>query len=58
MYEGIPSYSLRLYTGILGWKKEDVDKRVAEVQSILKDRSVHIYTMVHFVFAQKPEYAF
>ncbi|QKX56299.1 uncharacterized protein TRUGW13939_03400 [Talaromyces rugulosus] len=54
MYEGIGSYSMRLYTGVLKWKKEDVEALLAEVQKILKDRSVHIYTMVHFVYGQKP----
>lgn len=54
MFEGIGSYSMRLYTGVLKWEKEDVEALLAQVQSILKDRSVHIYTMVHFVYGQKP----
>jgi hypothetical protein len=54
MFEGAPAYSLRLFTGVLGWKKEDVEALLGEVQKILKDRSCHIYTMVHFIFGQKP----
>lgn len=54
MFEGIPSYSLRLYTNVLNWPKEEVEALLSEVQKILKDRSCHLYTLVHFVYGQKP----
>ncbi|OKL59266.1 hypothetical protein UA08_05678 [Talaromyces atroroseus] len=55
MFEGIPSYSLRLYTSVLNWPKDKVEALLAEVQNILKDRSCHLYTLVHFVYGQKPD---
>ncbi|KAL1968829.1 hypothetical protein VTN77DRAFT_1190 [Rasamsonia byssochlamydoides] len=57
MYEGLSSYSLRLYTSVLNWKKEEVDALLEDVRNVLKDRSCHIYTLVHFVYGQKPENA-
>uniref|UniRef100_A0A364KKN3 Methyltransferase domain-containing protein n=1 Tax=Talaromyces amestolkiae TaxID=1196081 RepID=A0A364KKN3_TALAM len=55
MFEGMASYSLRLYTNVLKWPKEEVEVLLNEVQNILKDRSCHIYTLVHFVYGQKPD---
>lgn len=54
MFEGMVSYSLRLYTNVLKWPKEEVEMLLEEVKSILKDRSCHLYTLVHFVYGQKP----
>ncbi|EED23776.1 methyltransferase LaeA-like, putative [Talaromyces stipitatus ATCC 10500] len=54
MFEGVTSYSLRLYTNVLKWPKEEVEALLGEVRKILKDRSCHIYTLVHFVYGQKP----
>jgi hypothetical protein len=54
MHEGMISYSLRLFTGVLNWKKEEVETLLAEVQKVLADRTCHIYTLIHFVYAQKP----
>lgn len=54
MYEGMNSYSLRLFTTVLGWKVEEVEALLNEVRKILTDRSVHIYTLVHFIYGQRP----
>lgn len=54
MLEGLSAYSLRLYTNVLKWPKEEVEALLADVQKILKDRSCHIYTLVHFVYGQRP----
>jgi hypothetical protein len=54
MYEGLTAYSLRLFTGVLDWKKEEVEALLSEVRKVLLDRTCHIYTVVHFVYARKP----
>jgi hypothetical protein len=54
MFDGMVSYSLRLYTNVLKWPKQEVEVLLNDVQRILKDRSCHIYTLVHFVYGQKP----
>ncbi|KAN0085261.1 S-adenosyl-L-methionine-dependent methyltransferase [Elaphomyces granulatus] len=54
MYEGLTAYSLRLFTGVLNWKKEEVEALLSEVRKVLLDRTCHIYTVVHFVYARKP----
>lgn len=54
MYEGMMAYSLRLFTGVLDWKKEEVEALLSEVQKVLLDKTCHIYTLVHFIYAQKP----
>lgn len=55
MFEGMTSYSLRLYTNVLNWPKEEVELLLNDVRKILRDRSCHIYTLVHFVYGQKPD---
>jgi hypothetical protein len=54
MSEGMTSYSMRLLTTVLKWEKDEVEALLGEVQKVLRDRSCHLYTMVHFVFGQKP----
>ena len=54
MYEGMHAYSLRLFTTVLGWTVEEVEALLTEVRKILTDRSIHIYTLVHFIYGQRP----
>ncbi|PGH13963.1 hypothetical protein AJ80_06101 [Polytolypa hystricis UAMH7299] len=55
MLEALDSYTLSLFTRVLGWKKEEVQVLNAGARSELKDRSIHMYCKVHFVYGQKPE---
>ncbi|KAL2000819.1 hypothetical protein VTN02DRAFT_2579 [Thermoascus thermophilus] len=54
MYEGMEAYSLLLFTRVLGWTREEVDALLGEVRQVLRDRSIRLFTKVHFVYGQKP----
>lgn len=41
LWEGLQGMSLRLYTDILGWGREDLEVFLAEVRKDLKDSSIH-----------------
>ena len=53
MIEGMESYSLALFTRVLGWSVEEVQVFFTGVRRELLDRSLHIYTKFFFVYGQK-----
>lgn len=53
--ESMESYSLALFTRVLGWKPEEVQVFLAGVRQELMDRSIHIYVKHYFVYGQKEE---
>ncbi|KAI3541838.1 methyltransferase domain-containing protein [Colletotrichum tamarilloi] len=52
--DGLEAFTLRLFTGVLGWTKEEVIVLLADVRRELKSRTFHPY-MDFVVYAQKPE---
>lgn len=48
------SYTPRLFTQVLGWKKEEMDVMLQKVKTELKDSKLHMYLPVHFVYGRKP----
>jgi hypothetical protein len=52
--EGIRSYAPALFTRVLGWGRPEVEVLCAAVCNELKDRSIHLYQEVHFVYGRKP----
>ncbi|GJC86677.1 putative methyltransferase tdiE [Colletotrichum liriopes] len=53
--DGLEAFTLRLFTGVLGWTKEEVFVLLAEVRRELKSRAFHAHLEFHVVYAQKPE---
>ncbi|GKT52086.1 putative methyltransferase tdiE [Colletotrichum spaethianum] len=53
--DGLEGFTLRLFTGVLGWTKEEVLVFLAEVRRELKSQVFHAYLELHVVYAQKPE---
>ncbi|OJJ44718.1 hypothetical protein ASPZODRAFT_71432, partial [Penicilliopsis zonata CBS 506.65] len=54
LLQGMVSYSLFLFTNVLGWSQADVYALLVDVQAVLRNPAVHFYTRVHFVYGQKP----
>ncbi|KAK1987221.1 methyltransferase domain-containing protein [Colletotrichum cereale] len=55
MLDGLEGFTLRLFTSVLGWTKEEVFVLLAQVRQELKSRAFHAYFDFHVVYAQKPE---
>ncbi|PGG97787.1 hypothetical protein AJ79_09085 [Helicocarpus griseus UAMH5409] len=54
MFQAIGAYSYAPFTRTLGWTPEEVEVLAEAVRKDLQDRTVHGYTKIHFVYAQKP----
>jgi hypothetical protein len=55
MIESMESYSMALFTRVLGWSPDEVNIFLAGVRQELTDRSLHLYAKFYFVYGQKPE---
>lgn len=55
MMEAIESYSLALFTRILGWGPKQLEDFFAAIRSEMMDLSLHLYTKFYFVYGQKGE---
>ncbi|RMJ22390.1 Methyltransferase [Aspergillus sp. HF37] len=53
MLEGQETFTLALFTRVLGWSAEEVTVFLADVRKELVDRSIHIYGKFFFVYGQK-----
>ncbi|KAL2376931.1 hypothetical protein RJZ90_007131 [Blastomyces dermatitidis] len=53
IFQALGAYSYAPLIRVLGWKPEEVEILLAGVRRDLKDRSIHFYTKVHFVYGQK-----
>lgn len=53
MVEGLETYTLALFTRILGWPVEEVKVFLAGVREEIVDRSNHLYTKFYYVYGQK-----
>lgn len=53
MLDAIESYSLALFTRVLGWSSEEVQVFLAGVRRELVDRSLHIYGKLYFTYGQR-----
>ncbi|KAB2574671.1 putative methyltransferase tdiE [Lasiodiplodia theobromae] len=52
--DGLEGFSMRILTGLRGWKKEEVEVHVAELRKELKNRAIHPQHDMYVVYAQKP----
>ncbi|KAK8237765.1 methyltransferase domain-containing protein [Phyllosticta capitalensis] len=52
--EGLEAYTLRLFTQVHGWRREEIDVVVAKVRSEIMSRWLHSQFDLHVVYGQKP----
>ncbi|KAL2215199.1 S-adenosyl-L-methionine-dependent methyltransferase [Thermoascus aurantiacus ATCC 26904] len=52
--QAVDAYSFALLSRMLGWKKEEIQVLCAHVRNELRDPSVHLYAIVHFIYGRKP----
>lgn len=50
----VDSYSLAVFTRVLGWSNERTQLLLAGVKNDLRNRKTHFYTASHFVYGRKP----
>lgn len=55
MQEMLQSYSLALFTRVLGWSTEELDVLLTAVANDLRDMRSHLYTNVRVVYGRKEE---
>ncbi|WEW61789.1 hypothetical protein PRK78_007285 [Emydomyces testavorans] len=53
--EAIESYSLALFTRVLGWTVEELDVLLTGVRNDFADPHSHLYGRIRFVYGRKPE---
>ena len=51
--ESLESYGLALFTHVLGWQRHELEVLLAGMRNEIKDKSIHMYAKVHFVYGQK-----
>ena len=54
MLEAMESYSLALFTRVLGWTPEQVGVYLTGVREEVMNRKLHLYAKYWFVYGQKP----
>jgi SAM-dependent methyltransferase len=52
--DGLEGFSMKLFTNLLGWSKEDVQTFLVDVRKDLKDRSIHAFAEISVVYGRKP----
>jgi len=52
--EGLEGFSMGLFTRLLGWKPEDVQLFLVDVQKDIRDSKIHPQGDFHVVYARKP----
>ena len=52
--QGVEGFSLRLYMNVLKWTYEELQVLLAQVRRDLNARTIHAYTAMYKVIAQKP----
>ena len=54
--EAVAPYTMALFCRILGWSRIQVEALLAAIRNEIKDMSIHLYTNVRVVYAQKPNH--
>ena len=55
MQESVESYTMALFTRVVGWTSEEVRVFLTKVRKEMEDRSLHLYTKFVYVYGQKDE---
>ncbi|KAI9737927.1 MAG: hypothetical protein M1834_009297 [Cirrosporium novae-zelandiae] len=54
MLDSVESYTLALFTRVLGWSNAETQVLIAGVRKEILDLSIHIYGKIHFAYGRKP----
>ncbi|KAL2219325.1 S-adenosyl-L-methionine-dependent methyltransferase [Thermoascus aurantiacus ATCC 26904] len=52
----VESYTPALFSCVLGWNQMELEVLMAKVQNELKDRSIHVYALLYFVYGRPFDY--
>jgi hypothetical protein len=52
--QAMPVYTYALLSRVLGWERAEIEVLLAHVANELKDRSIHQYAKVYFIYGKKP----
>lgn len=53
LQEALESYSLALFTRVLGWSMEELDVLFQAVRNDFEDPQTHLYGKVRFIYGRK-----
>lgn len=53
--EGVQGWVMAPFTRVLGWTPAEVEIFLVDVRKDLKNRKIHAYWPVHFVYGRRPE---
>ncbi|KAF2089174.1 S-adenosyl-L-methionine-dependent methyltransferase [Saccharata proteae CBS 121410] len=53
--DGLQGFALGLFTRVHGWSVEEVETFLVAVRRDIKDRGIHLWWPVYYVYGQKPE---
>ncbi|KAJ4244203.1 hypothetical protein NW762_014584 [Fusarium torreyae] len=53
--KAVDSYTLQIFSSVLGWSQDEIQVFMAKVKSELKDPTIHLYIAGHFVWGRKPD---
>ena len=53
--QGLQGWTMAPFTRVLGWSQEAVEVFLVEVRKDLKNRKIHAYWPVHFIYGRKPD---
>lgn len=54
MTEGVASLSSAAFTRVLGWDQERLRLFLGDVRKDLKNKEIHAYGIIYFVYGRKP----
>lgn len=52
--EGLESFTLGLFSRVLGWTRQEIDDLMYDVKKELLNPNNHFYVSAHFLYGQKP----
>ena len=53
--QGLQGFTMAPFTRGLGWSPQEVEVFLVDVRKDLKNRKIHAYWPIHFVYGRKPE---
>ena len=54
----LEGYSLRLFTKIIDWSKEDTDALILRIQEELNQKDLYLYSYFYLLIGRKPSNAY
>jgi len=55
MLDAVEPFTLAIFTRALGWSNERAQALMAGVRKEISDRRNHLYVLVHFIYAKRPD---